>query len=164
MQKLKETIPYIVIIVVVLLIRTFIITPVSVDGDSMYPTLKHKELLMLKKYDKKIERFDIVVFNNGKDKLIKRVIGLPGETVKYRDNKLYINDKQIEDILLLTRTDDFSLLDLDLDIIPEDYYFVLGDNRINSLDSRTLGLISIKDIEGTVSFRLFPFTRIGSID
>lgn len=163
MKLFKEIIPYIIIVVVVVLIRTFIITPVNVDGDSMYPTLRNKEILILKKYDKTIDRFDIVVFKNGKDDLIKRVIGLPGETLKYRDNKLYINDKQIKDVLLLTKTYDFSLSDLDLEVIPDDYYFVLGDNRINSLDSRNIGLISIKDIKGTVSFRLFPFNKIGSI-
>lgn len=159
MKILKEIIPYIVIIIVVVLIRTFIVTPVSVDGDSMYPTLRHKEILILKKYDKKIERFDIVVFKYGDSKLIKRVIGLPGETVEYKNNELYINEEKYKDVLLLTKTDD-----LEVDIIPDDYYFVLGDNRTNSTDSRIVGLVSIKDIEGIVSFRIFPFKRLGSID
>lgn len=164
MKLLKEIIPYVIIVIVVVLIRTFIITPVSVDGNSMYPTLKDKEILILKKYDKQIKRFDIVVFKYGDSKLIKRVIGLPGEKVEYKNNNLYIDDNKIKDVFLLTETDDFNLKNLDVEVIPDDYYFVLGDNRINSSDSRTIGLISIKDIEGTVSFRAFPFKRIGNID
>ena len=109
-------------------------------------------------------QFDIVVFKYGDSKLIKRVIGLPGEKVEYKNNNLYIDDNKIKDVFLLTETDDFNLKNLDVEVIPDDYYFVLGDNRINSSDSRTIGLISIKDIEGTVSFRAFPFKRIGNID
>lgn len=163
-KVLKDSWSYIVIILVVILIRTFIITPVSVDGDSMFPNLRDNEILLLKKYDKKIERFDIIVFNYGDSKLIKRVIGLPGETVEYKNNKLYINGEKMKDIVYLVETNDFSTLDLGVEKIPNDMYFVLGDNRTNSSDSRTIGLISIKDIEGTTSFRLFPFKKFGMID
>ena len=163
-KLLKDSWSYIVIILVVILIRTFIITPVSVDGDSMFPSLRDNEILLLKKYDKKIERFDIIVFNYGDSKLIKRVIGLPGETVEYKDNELYINGEKMKDVVYFTETNDFSLEFLGVETIPEDMYFVLGDNRTNSSDSRTIGLISIKDIEGTTSFRLFPFKKFGMID
>lgn len=163
-KLLKDSWSYIVIILVVILIRTFIITPVSVDGDSMFPSLRDNEILLLKKYDKKIERFDIIVFNYGDSKLIKRVIGLPGETVEYKDNELYINGEKMKDVVYFTETNDFSLEFLGVEKIPEDMYFVLGDNRTNSSDSRTIGLISIKDIEGTTSFRLFPFKKFGMID
>lgn len=163
-NKFKEFWSYILIIVIVFIIRTFIVSPVRVDGNSMFTTLKNGEILLLKKYDKKIKRFDIVVFKNGSDKLIKRVIGLPGEHVAYKDNKLYINREFVEDVKLLTKTGDFELENLNVSVIPDNYYFVLGDNRTNSTDSRIIGLISINDIEGTVDFRLFPFDKFGNIE
>lgn len=164
MKFLKEVIPYIVIIVVVVLIRTFIITPVQVDGNSMYPTLDDNEILILKKYDKSYERFDIVVFKYNKSKLVKRIIGLPGEKVSYKDNELYINGEKMEDVKLETKTSDFTLEDLGYTIIPEGYYLVLGDNRNNSIDSRRIGLVSEHDIEGTTTFSIFPFNKFGFID
>ncbi len=141
MKFIKELVPYIVIIVVVVLIRTFIVTPVQVDGESMYPTLLDNQILILKKYDHSYDRFDIVVFKYNNSKLVKRVIGLPGETVSYKNNILYINNKEIDNIKLDAYTYDFDLSEIGFDKIPEGYYFVLGDNRINSLDSRIKFLI-----------------------
>ena len=165
MKYIKEIIPYIIIIIVVVLIRTFIVTPVRVDGKSMYPTLKDGEILLLKKYDKSIERFDIVVVNIGKTKIVKRVIGLPGETIEYKNNKLYINNKEIEEEFLNAeiKTSDFDLEKLNIDKIPENYYFVVGDNRNDSTDSRILGVISKRDIVGVTNFSIFPFNRFGSV-
>lgn len=160
---IKELIPYVVIVIVVVLIRTFIVTPVQVDGESMYPTLLDNQLLLLKKYDHSYERFDIVVFKYNDSKLVKRVIGLPGETISYKDNTLYINNKKIDNISLDSYTYDFDLSELGFDTIPEGYYFVLGDNRTNSLDSRAIGLISEDSILGVTNFSLFPFKRFGII-
>lgn len=87
---IKEIIPYIVIIILVILIRTFLFTPVVVVGDSMVPTLSNSQILLLDKITyrfKEIERFDIVVIDIGKSEIIKRVIGLPGEKVEYKENK-----------------------------------------------------------------------------
>ena len=80
----KEAIPYLIIIIAVVLIRSFIVTPIKVDGQSMYSTLNNGDILILKKYDKTYDRFDVVVFNNGSDRLIKRIIALPGEKVEYK--------------------------------------------------------------------------------
>lgn len=164
MKIIKELWSYVLIIIIVLLIRCFVVSPIRVDGSSMVPTLKDGDFLLLKKYDKEIERFDIVVLKNGSDKLIKRVIGLPGEHIEYIDNELYINHEKIVDIKLFTKTNDFMLEDLGVSVIPDDYYFVLGDNRTNSTDSRIIGLVSKKDIQGTVDFRIFPFNKFGSIE
>ena len=84
--------PYVIILIVVVLLRTFIITPIIVNGESMNPTLKEKQILILNKYDKKYNRGDIVVVNyinrEKEERLIKRVMGLPGEKVEYNENKL----------------------------------------------------------------------------
>lgn len=164
MKFIREIIPYLIIVLLAIIIRTFIVTPVQVDGESMYPTLYNNEILLLKKYDKNYERFEIVVFKYNNSKLVKRVIGLPGETVSYKNNELYINGEKVEDVDLDVYTSDFDLSDLGYKVIPDDYYFVLGDNRINSIDSRRIGLISKDDILGTTSFAIFPFNKFGHID
>ena len=159
---IKELIPYVIIIVVVVLIRMFIVTPVQVDGNSMYPTLKDNEILLLKKYDQKYKRFDIVVLNYNNSKLIKRIIGLPGEHIEYKDNKLYVNGKYVKERFKRnTETSDFEIDKK----IPKGYYFVMGDNRGNSLDSRDyrVGLVKKEDIVGVTIFRLYPFNKIGTI-
>ena len=163
MKIIKEIMSYLIIILIVVIIRTFIVTPVKVDGLSMYPTLNDKDVLLLKKYDRSFERFDIVVIKFNNTKLVKRIIGLPGESVKIANNNLYINHSLVEDVKLDVKTEDFSISELGYDIIPEGYYFVLGDNRVNSVDSRTsaVGLISKDDIIGVTSFRIFPFNKIG---
>jgi len=166
MKKIiKELYPYVVIIIVVVLFRTFIATPVRVDGDSMNDTLNNGDILILNKLAKEYKRFDVVVIDYNKTKLVKRIIGLPGENIEYNDNKLYINGELIEDIET-SRTSDFSLKELyDIKTIPDNYYFVMGDNRSHSLDSRDyrVGLIKKENIVGTTIFRLFPFNKIGKI-
>ncbi|MBE6138923.1 MAG: signal peptidase I [Firmicutes bacterium] len=167
---IKELYPYVVIVVVVVLFRTFIATPVRVDGSSMDSTLKNGDILILNKLDTEYERFDVVVVNvkfDGKtSKLVKRVIGLPGESIEYKDNELYINGEKLEDVAT-ARTNDFSLKELyNVDNIPDNYYFVMGDNRGYSRDSRdyTVGLIKKEDIVGTTTIRIFPFTKIGKFN
>lgn len=164
-RGVKEIMPYVIILIVVVLLRTFIITPIIVNGESMIPTLKEKQILILNKYDKKYNRGDIVVVNyfNGEkeERLIKRVIGLPGEKVEYNENKLYINDKKVEDRFAKdTENFELSYIDIDMKKIPEGYYFVIGDNRNNSIDSRIIGLVKKEDIKGTVTQSLIPFKRV----
>ena len=164
MQKfIKELIPYIVIILVVVLIRTFLVTPVIVSGDSMVPTLKNKQVLLLNKIDYRlndIKRFDIVVIKLDKKEIIKRVIGLPGETVEYHDNMLYIDGHELDNAYNF-ETNDFDLKTIcNCDKIPKDKYLVLGDNRAVSADSRIIGLIDKKDIEGSVSISLWPIKKV----
>ena len=160
---IRELIPYIIIIIAVVLFRSFIATPVEVEGKSMYSSLDDGEILLLKKYDKNYKRFDVIVFKNNNDKLIKRIIGLPGEKVEYKNNKLYINGRYIKEEFLKNNqtTYDFELKELGYKKIPKDHYFVLGDNRTNSTDSRMIGLISKNKISGKTNFIIFPFTKIG---
>ncbi len=159
-KKIKEIIPYIVIIITVVLIRTFLITPARVDGESMENTLYNGEIVLLNKIDLKLnglKRFDIVVFKQEKDLLIKRVIGLPGETVEYINNELYIDNKKVGIPFEFENTNDFKYE------VPDNEYFVLGDNRDNSKDSRYFGSVKLKNIKGKVKFILFPLKRIGKV-
>lgn len=161
MKLLKEFVPYLIIFIVVVLIRTFIVTPVGVSGISMENTLKDGNIVLLKKYDKNFSRFDIIIFKHNNDKLIKRIIGLPGDYLKYENGILYINGKKVDDPFA-SITADFDLYYLGIEKIPEDYYFVLGDNRPKSSDSRYIGLINKKDILGSTSFSLWPLKTIQS--
>ena len=161
MKYIKEIIIYASIIMLVILIRTYIITPVTVSGASMEPTLQNNNVLLLEKYNKSYERFDVVVLNLNGEKIIKRIIGLPGEYISYKDNILFVNHVQTEDVGNIPKTADFELSDFGYDVIPEDYYFVLGDNRVNSSDSRVFGLVHKDDIIGKTNFRIFPFNELG---
>jgi len=164
----KEIMSYVLIIIAVLLIKKFVFTPIRVNGDSMYPTLKNNDIMILNEigyYINGLERFNIVVVNANGEKIIKRVIGLPGDKVEYRNNKLYINEKEIEEQFEHAETLDFSVNnDLGYEIIPDDYYFVVGDNRTNSVDSRMIGLVHKKQIIGKTNFVVYPFNRFGNIE
>ena len=161
----KELVIYLSIIIAIIVIRTFIVTPVRVSGNSMYPTLKNGEIMILNKITYKfndIKRFDIVVVDRDGNKIIKRVVGLPGETLKYENNKLYINDKVIEESYLKEETEDFNINELEYKKIPKDCYFVIGDNRDNSKDSRIIGCVTNKEIKGKANLIIYPFDKIGS--
>lgn len=162
-EKIKDIMSYVIIIIIVILIRTFIMTPVTVNGTSMMNTLEHKDVMILNKIGVKlnnIKRFDIVVIDIEDSYLIKRVIGLPGENIAYKDGKLYVNGKVLEDPYYKNdNTDDFDMVK-----IPKGYYFVMGDNRSNSIDSRIIGTINKEDIKGTTKFVLFPFKNFGIVE
>ena len=158
----KEAKDYILIIIAVLIIRTFIVTPAIVDGASMDYTLEDGQLVFINKFVyniKDVERFDIVVLNNEEDndRIIKRIIGLPNETIEYNNNQLYVNGKLVEQNYEVEATEDFTV------VTKENEYFVLGDNRDVSKDSRMLGNFNKEDIVGRVNFRILPFKKFGSI-
>jgi len=157
---IKSIYSYVIIVIVVLLIKYFIVTPIKVNGNSMNDTLYNNDIMILDKISYRfndIKRFDIVVIKREKDYLIKRIIGLPGDKIEYKNNQLYVNNQFIEENFLHKYTNDYEE-----DVIPENYYFVLGDNRINSSDSRYIGLINRKDILGKTSLTIFPFNRFGT--
>ena len=163
MKKIwNEIKDYIFIILAVVLIRTFIVTPAIVDGGSMVNTLENGQLVLINKFIYRfddINRFDIVVINKDadSDKIIKRVIGLPNEIIEYRDNILYINGKKVEAEIGFIDTEDFIAK------TGENEYFVLGDNRPISKDSRYFGSFKKDKILGRVTIRLFPFSKFGLV-
>lgn len=156
---IKEFLPYFIIILVVLFIKLFIVSPIRVNGASMNPTLNDKDIMLLDEISyrfRDIERFDIVVVKEDDEYLIKRVIGLPGEKIEYKDNKLYINGKYKQEEFKHAGTGDFAVE------LGNDEYFIMGDNRINSTDSRVFGPVSRDEIIGKTSLTILPFSRFGS--
>ncbi len=161
MKLLKTLMPYIIIIILVILVRTFIITPAIVHGDSMEKTLHDGEIILVNKvYMKmdKLNRYDIVVVKTEDDYIVKRVVGLPGEHIVYKNNKLYADKLLINSELKFEKTADFEILK-----VPEGSYFVLGDNRDISKDSRVLGPVKKNNIVGKVNVVLFPFSKFGMV-
>lgn len=165
LEFIKDAAKYIVIAIIVLLIVIYVVSLQQVVGSSMNPNYRDGDILILNKIHYRFykpKRFDVVAVKYKDTKyFIKRVIGLPGETVAYRNGILYINDETIEEKFETTRTDDFSLDILGYETIPDGYYLVVGDNRENSLDGRSkeVGLIHEKDFIGKVLTRIWPFRR-----
>ena len=167
-EILKTVLTYVFIVLVVIAIRLFFIDPVRVEGRSMNTTLQNGEIMLLNKIIYKrhdIKRFDIVVINEHNKLIIKRVIGLPGETIEYKDNKLYINGQEMKDPYPSTATEDFSIEDIGHVKVPGDTYFVMGDNRSDSLDSRygSVGVINKTQILGRARFVIWPINRFGMV-
>lgn len=176
-DELISTIKYIIsTLIIFFVINQFFFSPVMVDGDSMEPTLTNGDYLILNKFSS-IERFDIVVFpppDQDDTQYVKRVIGVPGDSIEYRDDVLFLNGEPTEQIFLedslqkdatIYTSGDFTLLTLfGVDTVPEGQYFVLGDNRLNSRDSRVFGFIDEESILGKVSFRYWPFEAFGFVE
>lgn len=156
---LKEYVPYIIVLILVILVKKYIVTPVKVNGNSMNDTLKNGDIMILNIIGYRfhdIKRFDIVVVDDGDEYLIKRVIGLPGEEIEYKDEQLYVNGKVIKDSYGNGTTNDFKAT------VPKNSYYVMGDNREHSLDSRFFDAFPKKKIIGKTKLTIFPFSRIGN--
>ena len=163
-EFLKDALKFIIIIFALLFLMVYVVSVTQVVGDSMSDTLTDGEVLLLNKAKYRffdVERGDVIAFSYEDTKyLIKRVIGLPGDNVSIRDNKVYINGEYYpEDYVTKYDDKDFDLQEIGYDEVPEGMYFVLGDNRNNSLDSRKIGLIKKEDIIGKVTLRFFPITK-----
>lgn len=163
------------IIVVFVLIGVFAVQPVVVEGTSMLPQLDDGERLLVNKlvYYKwrnvswgHLERGDIVVFWYPSDpdkSYVKRVIGLPGETVEVRTGKVYINGRELKEPYIETIHNQ-NLRENVIKNVDQHYYFVMGDNRDNSSDSRVWGLVPEKYIYGKAFFRYWKPSKAGFIE
>ncbi|WP_208422331.1 signal peptidase I [Latilactobacillus fragifolii] len=152
----------------VMVLRSFILVPASVSGQSMAPTLKSADQLLLRTSGP-IKRFDIVVFTRpDQTTYVKRVIGLPGETVAYRNDQLYINGRYIAEPFLDAAKQKPGVLTSDFELkaligeqrIPQNEYFVLGDNRQISKDSRLFGPIHRDTILGRAVAIYWPINDV----
>lgn len=155
-HKKKFNFAYTIIIclVVAKLITSFVFISVMVDGTSMSPTLSNGDKAITDGLFYKIggiDRFDIVIVEHKKydSKLVKRVVGLPGETIEYKDNVLYVNGERVEEDFLPEGTITKTMYGNDIKVtLGKNEYYVLGDNRENSTDSRVLGAIKKSQITG----------------
>ncbi len=159
-----------IVVILCLLIITFVGQRTTVNGDSMNPTLENGDNLWIDKLAYKIgepERYDIVVFPEQDVFYIKRIVGLPGETVRIdEDGNLFINEQLMEDPYSQIRMTSAGDVGGDGIKLGEGEYFVLGDNRNNSHDSRdqnVVGNITKKRITGKAVFRLTPFSKFGKL-
>jgi signal peptidase I len=162
-----------IIVIVAFLIRFFLIQPFLVEGESMEPNFHNNEYLIIQKisgYFDNYQRGDVIVFkypNNPEISYIKRIIGLPNEKIKFDRGKVsiynsqYSQGKELSEDYLLSKIDETNqILEKNL---GQDEYFVMGDNRNNSSDSREWGILNKKYIQGKVLIRLYPFSDIGLI-
>lgn len=162
-EFIKDASKYIIVIIFVLLFFIFVMGLQQVIGPSMNPTLNEGDIIITNKFIyrfKSIERNDVVVISQDEKYMIKRIVGLPGETVEYQNNDVLINGKAYKETFTNSETEDFTIQDLGYDVIPEDMYLVLGDNRENSLDSRTFGLISKNQIIGKAWIKIWPISEM----
>ncbi len=165
-EAIKDFLKYAILIAIILFIITYLFSLQQIIGSSMDPHLKDGDILVLNKVHYRftdIKRGDVVALRfQDTNYLVKRVVGLPGEHVAFRDNKLYINHEAYSEPYLDDGvvTADFTLEDLGYSEIPDDYYLVLGDNREHSSDSRELGLVAKKDILGKTILRIWPLNSI----
>lgn len=175
------------LVAILFVVRTYIFTPVLVSGRSMDPTMTDKERVFATRFDSP-KRMDIVTFpapDEPDKSYIKRVIGLPGERIRYEKGQLYVNDQLIDEPYLkeyqdqlsdgdylttiqntngeIIDTFDLQALPGQSETVPEGKLFVLGDNRQNSKDSRIFGFIDESTISGNVKFSFWPPSKFGPV-
>ena len=195
MKLLKEWSPFALFIIVMLLLRVYVWQPVIVEGHSMDPTLADKERLVIIR-TASIKRQDIVVAKelnketNETKNIVKRVIGLPGDTISFKNDVLMVNDKVVKEPYLADYQKAFASDHLQKTYqgnaffqslaqnaktftlsaasqtefsvkVPEGQYFLMGDNRLVSQDSRQVGTFKKSDIVGEAKLRIWPLKKIG---
>lgn len=180
MDKLKRAVAaffdflqgIVVILSVMVMIYLFVMSPQEINGASMEPNFHNGEYILTNKILYKFkdpQRGDVVIFKSPKNKdidYIKRVIGLPGDTVELRSNKFYINGQPLDEPYLSPDISIFGGSYLQENkgiVVPDGVYFVVGDNRPHSSDSREFGPIAKEDFIGTAFLRYWPFNKTGVI-
>lgn len=204
MKTIKKVLPYILLAVVVVLMRAYLFNYMFVSGESMYPTLHNKDVIFVNKMDKKPKRGQVIVFNSvnvdpheavqykGQKNVdyVKRVIGVPGDTVEQKDGQLYVNNKKVNEYYLSNKEKTSGSDQVKLDsngygtlvpnwnlstlsknnsywnkasqnkeTVPAGHYFVMGDHRSVSNDSRYFGFVPQKSISGVVKTPAIFFNK-----
>ncbi len=158
-EFIKDMFKYIIVIGVIILIRVYCLTSTEVVGPSMEPNLYNENMVLVEtitpKFDK-FNRFDMVVIEYSNPKyIIKRIVGLPNEKIRYTDNKLYVNDVLVEEKFKINGiTEDFEIT------VPDGKYYVLGDNSIDSADSRIFGAVEENNIIGKPILKIWPLKEV----
>lgn len=148
-------------------VRPFVVEPLYIPSQSMSPTLRPGERVLAAKFAYRVgepQRGDLAVFKNPENKnedLIKRVVGLPGDTVEMRDGVLYVNGRREKESYVNYRLTDSVFFGPAR--VPERRVFVMGDNRSNSRDSRSFGPVPEKDLLGEAVARFWPLYRMDTL-
>jgi signal peptidase I len=168
-------------IAIALFTRLVLVQAYHIPSSSMVPTLHDGDRVVVNRLSYQfgeIERGQVVVFSkpqgtNGENDLIKRVIGLPGETIRFVDNQVYIDGLRVEEPYLAEQDSTRPRLTIpgcaqespasDLCVIPEDHVFMMGDNRLGSSDSRVFGPIETDAIVGRAFLRVWPLNHLGQL-
>ncbi len=162
----------VVVMALLVMVYLFIMSPQEIQGASMEPNFHNGEYILTNKVLYKFRdpiRGDVVIFKSPMNKeidYIKRVIGLPGDTVSLHDNALWVNGEKVEEPYLASDTPILGgsyLAEGQSIVVPPGTYFVCGDNRAHSSDSREFGPIAKEDFIGVAIFRYFPFSLMGPI-
>jgi signal peptidase I len=162
----------VVVMAILVMIYLFVISPQEISGQSMYPFFENGEYILTNKIEYKLanpKRGDIIVFKAPTNKeidYIKRIIGIPGDRVGLQDGHYYLNGKLLKEPYLPENLYTYAgsyLRDQAEIVVPPGKYFVSGDNRPHSLDSREFGPIPRGDIIGKALLRYWPFDRAGII-
>lgn len=157
-------------VVMALVVILFLYQPVRVEGTSMMPSLVDQERIFINKFAYRfgmsdITRGDTVVFwypNDTSKSYIKRVIGVPGDTIEITRGQVFVNDMEVDEPYVPTEYRD--RISMDRITVPEDEYFVLGDHRSSSNDSRTWGTVPRRFIYGRAAFVYWPLERLGRVE
>ena len=162
----------VVVLAIMVMIYLFLLSPQEISGASMEPNFHDGEFILTNKFEYKLhlpERGDIVIFKSPGDKqidYIKRIIGKPGDTVELKNNAFYVNGVKLDEPYLASDVYIFGgsfLHENEQVIVPPGKYFVAGDNRPHSSDSREFGVIPLEDFIVRAMLRYWPFTRAGFI-
>lgn len=152
-------------------LRTYVIEARLIPSESMLPTLEIGDRLLVDKIVfkfRELEQTDIVVFapppeaqrGAGDDDLIKRIVGLPGDTVEVKEGRVFVNKKPLDEPYIAERLN-YAYGPV---AVPEGYLFVMGDNRNYSFDSHAWGFLPLENLKGRAFFRFWPLDRFGLID
>ncbi|OGZ18675.1 MAG: signal peptidase I [Candidatus Nealsonbacteria bacterium RBG_13_42_11] len=162
----------VIALVIVIPIRYFLFQPFFVKGQSMEPNFENGDYLLIDEISYRLrepQRGEVIVFkypNDTSQRYIKRIIGLPGETVEINNGQITVysaeGNKFLDESGYLSQSE-YTSGNLKM-TLSEDEYFVLGDNRLASADSRRWGSLPEKDIIGRVFFRAFPFATLSCIE
>ena len=174
-NRIRLVVGWIVDIAVVISIAWFAVfamgTQIRVSGQSMEPVLSQNEKVLMNRLSYRVmrpKRYDIIVFPYQYEEnvyYIKRIIGLPGETVQVKDGYVYINGEKLESDIYGKEVMQSAGIAAEPITLGDDEYFVLGDNRNNSSDSRdpSVGILKRKDLLGRAWVRIYPFDKVGVI-
>lgn len=175
MQKLRNLLDFskdlLVALLAALLVIQFVAMHTEVPSGSMIPTINEKDHLIISQftaYYKSPQIGDIVIFYQGGDRLVKRVIAQGGDVVDLIDGQVYINGNAIDESSYVRKegaTYPFSWSDIEFPYqVPEGSYWMMGDNREESADSRVFGAIKEEDIIAIGAFRIYPFNSVGVLE